>query len=109
MNDQPNPADHQSGASINIPEWDGRASQVSELWTLRKLAHVAVCSLWTHPIGGEIRVTVDGEMQRTEAKRDGLALVDLALDWRKQFRSERLDLIDLSAWKSAVVSDNGGA
>src|SRR5688500_17921825 len=69
------------GVSINVPEWDGCARLVSELWTLRKGSRVAVCTLSTHPIGGEIRVSVDGEMQRTEAKRDGLALVDLALDW----------------------------
>jgi hypothetical protein len=76
------------GVSVNLPEWDGCKRVVSELWTLRKGSRVAVCTLWTHPIGGEIRVTVDGEMQRTEAKRDGLALVDLALEWRKQFEGK---------------------
>lgn len=75
-------------ASINVPEWDGRARQVSELWTLRKGSRVAVCAIWTHPKGGEARLTVDGEWHRGEALSDGLALVDLALEWRKQFEAK---------------------
>jgi hypothetical protein len=35
-----------------------------------------------------VRVTVDGELSRSEAKRDGLALVDLALDWKAQFQEK---------------------
>lgn len=45
---------------------------------------MAVRALWTHPKGGEARVTVDGEWQRGEAGRDGLALLDLALEWKQQ-------------------------
>jgi hypothetical protein len=73
---------------INIPEWDGRVRQVAEVWTLRKGARVAVCALWTQPKGGEARVTVDGEWQRGEAGRDGLALTDQALDWKTQFQAK---------------------
>jgi hypothetical protein len=76
------------GAFVNLPEWDGRAREIAELWSLRKGTRVAVCSLSTHPIGGEIRVTVDGEMQRTEAKREALALVDLGLEWKQQFNAK---------------------
>ena len=50
-----------------------------------KGSHLAVYFLWTHPKGGEARLTVDGEWHRGEAGRDGPALVDLALDWRTQF------------------------
>ena len=49
---------------------------------------LAVCNLWTHPIGAEFRTTVDGEMVRTQAGRDGLALVDLALEWKQQFQGK---------------------
>jgi hypothetical protein len=41
--------------------------------------------LWTHPKGGEARVTVDGEWQRGDGGLDGLALSDLALEWHGQF------------------------
>ena len=33
-------------------------------------------------------VTVDGELLRSEAKRDGLALVDEALAWKQQFQAK---------------------
>lgn len=48
----------------------------------------AVCHLWTHPSGGEARLTVDGEWHRGEAGRDGLALVDVALGWKQQFQAK---------------------
>jgi hypothetical protein len=80
--------DDQHGAFANVPEWDGRSRAVAEVWTLRKGSHVAACSLWTHPIGGEVRLSVNGEMHRTEAKRDGRTLLDLALDWRDQFTAK---------------------
>ena len=38
-----------------------------------------------HPSGGEVRLDVDGEWTRGEAGRDGLALVDVALEWKAQF------------------------
>jgi len=44
------------GASINLPEWDGRPRSVEDVWTLHKGTRVAVCTLWTHPKGGEIRL-----------------------------------------------------
>jgi hypothetical protein len=72
-------------AEINVPQWDGRPREVGEVWRLHKDQHVAACSLWTHPKGGEARVTVDGEWQRGEAGRDGLALMNLALEWKILF------------------------
>ena len=68
--------------------WNGETHEAGEVWTLRKGTRVARCALWTHPYGGEARVTVDGELSRSEAKRDGLALVDLALDWKQQFQEK---------------------
>jgi hypothetical protein len=81
------PVSVSDNVSINVPEWDGRAWQVAEVWTLRKGPRVAVCSLWTHPKGGEARITIDGEWQRGEAG-GGLELVDLALRWKQQFQAK---------------------
>ena len=55
------------------------------VWTLHKRKHTAECSLWTHPIGGEIRLEAAGDFVRSEAGRDGMALIDLAMQWRQQF------------------------
>ena len=77
-----------SGAAINIPQWDGQAQRCAVLWELQKGAHKAVCALYTHPIGAEIRAFVDDELWRTQAGRDRKTLVDLGLTWREQFQSK---------------------
>ena len=76
------------GTSINIPEWDGHVRACGEVFRLQKGSRVAVGELWTHPYGGEVRVMVDGELVRSEAKRDGRALLNLALDWKHQFQEK---------------------
>jgi hypothetical protein len=57
------------------------------VWRLRKGAHLAVCSLWTHPKGGEARITIDSEWHRGEAAAR-LELVDLALGWKAQVQEK---------------------
>jgi hypothetical protein len=49
--------------TINIPQWDGGAREMGEVWRLRKGTRLAACHLWTHRNGGEARVTVDSEWQ----------------------------------------------
>lgn len=70
-----------------VPE-DGRAREAAEVWRLRKATRVAVCNLWTHPKGGEARLTIDGEWHRGEALNNGLALMELALECKAQFRQK---------------------
>jgi hypothetical protein len=71
--------------AINIPSFYDHPRETGEVWTLRKAGRLATCHLWTHPMGGEARITVDGQWQRGEVGRDGLALVELALNWKAQF------------------------
>ena len=73
------------GGSFNIPEYYQRPQHVSQVWQLRKGKRFATCELWTHPVGGEVRIEAAGEFVRSEAGRDGLALIDLAMEWRTQF------------------------
>jgi hypothetical protein len=56
--------EQRSGFSFNPPEWRGHAVLMGELWRLTKGNRVAVCSLWNHPIGAEVRCDVDGEMRQ---------------------------------------------
>jgi hypothetical protein len=65
---------------VNLPQWDGTPREIAEVWRLTKGSRVAVCTLFSHPKKGEIRLTVDGEWHRGEALGHGLALVDLALE-----------------------------
>jgi hypothetical protein len=73
---------------VNLPEWDGQPKHLTDVWRLRKGDRQALCTLSTHPIGGEIRVTVDGELLRSEAGRNGTELMNLAFDWGDQFKEK---------------------
>ena len=75
------PAKQSSGASFNLPEYYDRPKRIDTVWTLRK-GSTAMCEVGTHPVGGEIRLEAAGEFQRSEAGRDGLALIDLAMQWK---------------------------
>jgi hypothetical protein len=70
---------------VKIPEYYERPQRVFGVWTLRKNKRKATCELWTHPIGGEIRVETAEEFVRSEAGRDGLTLIELANEWRQAF------------------------
>jgi len=70
---------------IEIPEWDGRAKEAGEVWRLRKGKKEAVCTLWTHPNGGEVRLKVGPELWRFESRGDAATATELALEWKWQF------------------------
>jgi hypothetical protein len=55
---------------------------------LRKGEHVARCAFWTHPKGGEVRLTIDGEWYRGSVAVAGRTLLDVALDWKQQFEAK---------------------
>jgi hypothetical protein len=81
------PARSGGGVAIpfNPPEWGGSPERIFEFWKLTKGARVAVCALWNHPLGAEVRCDVDGEMWRTKASRDLGQLLDASDEWRKAF------------------------
>jgi hypothetical protein len=62
---------------FNPPEW--------HWWILRKGTHTAVCVLWNHPIGAEMRLDIDGEMKETKAGRGLTELLDAADVWKAAF------------------------
>jgi hypothetical protein len=55
------------------------------MWRLKKGTKEAVCTLWTHPMGGEARIKVGKELWRFEARVDPAALGELAGEWKWQF------------------------
>jgi hypothetical protein len=61
--------------NCRLPEWDGISWEVGEFWRLRKGVHDrAHCTLWTHPAGAELRITVNGDLHWCEASPDGIEL-----------------------------------
>jgi hypothetical protein len=73
---------------FNPPEWRGQPVKISDFWTLTKGTRQAVCVLWNHPIGAEIRCDVDGEMVQTKASRDLGELLNASDEWRKAFEAK---------------------
>jgi hypothetical protein len=63
--------------------WNGRPEQIRELFTLTRVTGVrAVCSLWTHPLGWEIRVLVNDTFIRSQVVLDPADLQRIANEWR---------------------------
>jgi hypothetical protein len=69
---------------ITIPPWDGVERHVAELWRLRKGTRVAVCLLWTHPEGAQLRLVVDGKLRASDATHHTWALPIIALAWKER-------------------------
>ena len=68
---------------------DGKCPQNSATALCGKPARIrGICNPWTHPLGGKIRVTADGELVRSEAGRDGLALIDRGLEWKSLWQEK---------------------
>ena len=55
---------------FNPREWRGTPEKISVFWTLTKAKREAVCVLWNHPLGAEMRLDVDGKMTMTRASRN---------------------------------------
>ena len=60
--------------------------EVGEVWKMTKSERAALCSLFSHPTRrAEIRLTIDGELYRSEASNDTVALIETAMQWRDGF------------------------
>lgn len=68
----------------------GEPKQLEDLWTLTKDSREASCVLVGHPIGMEVRVSVDGDLKRSQAFRsgDGAEALGLADEWRRQLQEK---------------------
>jgi hypothetical protein len=73
------------GQPLKIPAWDGVSRQVAELWRMQKNGQSAICSIWTHPEGGELRLTVDGRLRQVDVTHHLFALPIVALAWKERW------------------------
>jgi hypothetical protein len=69
-------------------EWYGSAQLLSVCWRLTKPGKVAVCELFNHPLGWELRVNVNDDLVRSEVFRDGDLCLTAAAAWRTTFTSK---------------------
>jgi hypothetical protein len=63
-------------------EWDHPSIKISELFQLQKDTKRAVCELWKHPFGWELRLEAAGELLQTQVCRSQTEWVDLFEQWK---------------------------
>ena len=65
------------------------AELLSPAWTLHKAGTSAVCTIWSHQFGFELRLAIDGDsLPRTQVCTTHEGLVELQDDWRKAFEAK---------------------
>ena len=72
---------------FNIPAWDRRARCRSS-GDSRSRGGTRRAASGRNPLRAEIRVEAAGEFVRSEAGRDPLALIDVAMTWKAQFQEK---------------------
>ena len=71
---------------LQRPGWNGSPIKApGSLFTLTKhkdgAEHAAVCELWSHQLGWELRLLVGGELQRSQVCRTGQEWLDVKDAW----------------------------
>ena len=71
---------------LQRPVWSGTPVKGGDLWTLRKskggAEHVAVCYLLSSLFGWEIRVLLNGDLQRSQVCRSAEEWLGTADQWK---------------------------
>jgi hypothetical protein len=62
--------------------------RLSPVWMVRKGQRAAECSIWTHPLGFELRLSVGDELLRSEVIRDQDALIRVQEAWRQALEAK---------------------
>ena len=69
--------------------WNGNPEQLRELFSLAKAGRaMAVCSLWSHQLGWELRLAVNGSLVRSQVMRSAESIDSTAEDWRSVMLAE---------------------
>jgi hypothetical protein len=72
--------------------WDGEPQELGDVFRLHKRrgrdTRVAVCRLLTHVLGWEVRLEVDGELQRSQVCRSQDEVLTLGEQWGAALREK---------------------
>lgn len=74
--------------SFNRPAWTGTPELIAELWTLHKGKRTAVCALWSHSDGAELRLDVEGRESTTLVSEEVAQLLDVAVAWNNELKAK---------------------
>jgi hypothetical protein len=62
--------------------------RLSPAWSLTKGSKTAVCEVWSHPLGTELRALVGAELVQSQVSRSQDELVRVQGEWRAAFESK---------------------
>lgn len=62
--------------------WDGVAREEATWWTLHKGERVAVCRMFAHQLGHEMRLEVAGELVASQVRRTDEEILSCQEQWR---------------------------
>jgi hypothetical protein len=79
-----------AGFSFNPPKWRGTPEYMGEMWRLTQGHQIAVCSMWNHEDGAEVRCDVDGDTKHRliGCTADLFELLAAVEAWRALFTEE---------------------
>jgi hypothetical protein len=73
--------------SSQPPSFDGPPVYVREAFRLSKTrsgqSRTAICEVWTHAVGWELRLSIDGDSHRISTARSVVEMAEKAEDWRE--------------------------
>jgi len=75
---------------LQRPYWNGTPIKGGDLFTLAKQKvgtdHTAVCELWSHQLGWDLRLVVGGELQRSQVCRTDPEWLETSETWKAAMR-----------------------
>lgn len=66
--------------------WNGEPAQLGDVFCLTKDGREAVCALWSHWAGWELRLNVAGQMVATQVCRSQEDVFSTGETWKKNLR-----------------------
>jgi hypothetical protein len=68
--------------------WDGTPREVAQWWTLRKGQRRAICRMFTHLLGHELRLEVSRELVSSDVCRTDDAVIACQEQWRASLETK---------------------
>ena len=66
--------------------WSGPQEQLSIAWTLTLEHRIAECTVWSHPLGWELRVMVSRSLIQTQVSPSADLAMQAARTWQQIFQ-----------------------
>lgn len=67
--------------------WNDKPEQLTPSWRLTKDRKVAVCEVWSHRFGWEVKLGIAGSMIRTHVCRTATEMMTTFDQWKTEMRN----------------------